>query len=161
MTFKQLANSIGLNVSRRTIARALKRLGFRRCIACPRPFITEKQAKVRQQWAADHQDWTVNAWARVVWTDECSFETGQRGRIWITRNSKEKYCSNCIKRNYRSGRCSFMVWGAIGWGYKSKLVFMQKNDPKDRGKILFPSIYCVNCTDIFRDQFQSICEASP
>ena len=39
-------------------------------------------------------------------------------------------------------------------------MFMQKNDSKNKDKILFFSIYCVNCTDIFRNQFQSICKVS-
>jgi len=50
-----------------------------------------------------------------------------------------------------------MVWGAIGWGFKSKLMFMQKNDSKDKDKRLFSRIYYVNCTEFVRDQFQSVC----
>jgi len=150
-TFKQLVNFIDLNINQRTVTQALKWLGYCRCIVCPHPFITEKQAKTQRKWAEDHLDWTVNAWACVIWTDECSFETEQWGRIWIIRNSKEKYCSTCIKRNYQSGRCFFMVWDAIDWEYKSKLMFMHKNDPKDRDKIFFFRLLYENCTEKIRD----------
>jgi hypothetical protein len=50
--------------------------------------------------------------------------TGERGRLYITRRVWEKLHPDCIQSVYRSGRTSFMVWGAIGWGWKSKLVFL-------------------------------------
>ena len=85
MTYKCLAKALVLNVSHRTIARALKLIGYRRCIACRRPFINQNQQRRRVRWAIQHMYWTVNNWARVIWSDECSFVTGERGRIWVTR----------------------------------------------------------------------------
>ncbi len=132
LTWSQLVKSIDLNVSRHTVRRALKILSYRRCVACGRPFITQKQVKKRVEWAHKHKYWTINNWARVVWSNECSFVTSERGRLFVTRRSHEWYHESCIKSIYRSGRTSFMVWGAIGWGYKSKLVFLQKMSG-DRG----------------------------
>ncbi len=65
-------------------------------------------------------------WRKVIWSDEATFETGKSGRIWVTRRVNEKRCSNCIRSVYRSGRVSVMIWGAIGWDYKSELVFLEK-----------------------------------
>ena len=62
----------------------------------------------------------------MVWSDEASFIIGERGRVFVTRRKNERYCADYIKSIYRSGRSSFMVWGAIGWGFKSKLVFLEK-----------------------------------
>lgn len=67
-------------------------------------------------------------WAKVIWTDECSFVTGERGRLYITRRKGERYHKDCIQSVYRSGRTSFMVWGAIGWGWKSRLIFLEKGE---------------------------------
>lgn len=86
MTYKRLAKALFLNVSHRTIARALKLIGYRRCIACRQPFINQNQQRRHVHWAIQHMYWTVNNWARVIWSDECSFVTGERGRIWITRH---------------------------------------------------------------------------
>ncbi len=132
LTWTQLVKSIGLNVSRHTVRRALKILGYRRCVACGRPYISDKQAKKRVDWANKHKFWTINNWARVVWSDECSFVTGERGRLFVTRRKFERYHESCIKSIYRSGCTSFMISGAIEWGYKSKLVFLEKM-PGDRG----------------------------
>ena len=47
LTYEQLIKRMGLNVSTRTVQRALKKLGYRRCVACSRPFINEKQRRKR------------------------------------------------------------------------------------------------------------------
>ena len=39
---------------------------------------------------------------------------------------------SCIRSIYRSGRTSVIIWGAIGWDYKSELVFLEKL-PERRG----------------------------
>ncbi|PQE19211.1 hypothetical protein CJF30_00007538 [Rutstroemia sp. NJR-2017a BBW] len=70
MTFEQVRAVLGVKASVRTIRRELRKLGYRRCIACPRPFINKAQAKKR--------------------------------------------------------RVSVMIWGMIGWNYKSPLVFLEK-----------------------------------
>ena len=126
LTYKQLIKRMGLNVLTRTVQRALKKLGYRRCVACSRPFINKAQRRKRLAWCLQHIYWTINNWARVIWSDEASFMTGERGRVFITRRKNKRYCADYIKSIYRSGRLSFMVWGVIGWGFKSKLVFLEK-----------------------------------
>jgi len=79
---------------------------------------------------ARYVNWTVNAWATVIWSDEATFMTGERGRLYITRRVWEKSHPDCIQSVYRLGRTSFMVWGAIGWGWKSKLVFLERRHGK-------------------------------
>lgn len=51
ITYKEIATSIGLNVSKYIVQRALKKLGYRRCVACSRPFINATQAKKRLAFA--------------------------------------------------------------------------------------------------------------
>lgn len=40
MTFKQVRRALNIPASVRTIRRELRRAGYRRCVACPRPFIS-------------------------------------------------------------------------------------------------------------------------
>lgn len=122
-----------VEASESTIRRALKRAGYRRCVACPRPFINARQAKQRVAFARRYRWWGTSDeadgdWRLVIWSDECTFETGKRGRVWVTRRVDEKHCTDCIKSVYRSGRKSIMVWGAIGWDWKSPLVFLEKEE---------------------------------
>ena len=47
MSFEQVKSTLNLPASARTIRRELRLAGYRRYIACPRPFITRLQAKKR------------------------------------------------------------------------------------------------------------------
>ena len=125
-SYARIKAECNIQASTTTLRRALKAAGYRRCIACPRPFISKKQAKRRLNFAFKYRWWGTQQWKVVIWSDEATFETGKRGRIWVTRRPDEKRCNTCIKSVYRSGRASIMVWGAIGWDWKSPLIFLEK-----------------------------------
>jgi hypothetical protein len=42
----------------------------------------------------------------------------------VVRTNKERYCLDCCQNRYCSGRTSFAIWAAVGWNYKSPLVFL-------------------------------------
>jgi hypothetical protein len=65
-------------------------------------------------------------WRKVVWSDKTIFETRKNSRVWVIKRVDERRCFNCIRFVYRSGRTTVMIWGVIGWGYKSLLVFIEK-----------------------------------
>jgi hypothetical protein len=136
LSYASLRSHLQIKASAKTLSRSLRRAGYKRCIACPRPFISKKAAKSRLSFSITHRWWGTSDvaaqrprggdWRKVVWSDECTFETGKIGRVWITRRADERRCPSCIKSVYRSGRTSLMIWGAIGWTWKSKLVFLDK-----------------------------------
>jgi transposase len=122
LTFEQVRTQLGIQASARTIRRELRRAGYRRCIACPRPYISRKQAKKRLGFALEHRWWGTSDyaafrqdgkvggdWRKVIWSDEATFETGKCGRIWVTRRVDEKRCTSCMRSVYRSGRVSVMI----------------------------------------------------
>ena len=51
LSLEQVRAHLNIEASARTIRRELRRVGYRRCIACPRPFISRKQAKKRLDFA--------------------------------------------------------------------------------------------------------------
>ncbi len=55
----------------------------------------------------------IEDWMRVIFSDESTFETGQRAREFVTRRPWEKYRQDCINNYKHSGRKSVMVLGAI------------------------------------------------
>ena len=122
LTFEQVRTQLGIQASARTIRRELRRAGYRRCIACPRPYISSQQAKRRVAFALEHRWWGTSDyaahrddgklggdWRKVIWSDEATFEVGKCGRILITWRVDEKRCTNCIRSIYRSGRFSVMI----------------------------------------------------
>jgi len=136
LSFVEVRAQLHLVASTRTIRRTLKKYSYRRCIACPRPFINFNQAKKRLAFAIKHRWWGTSEyaatregggdWRKIIWSDKTTFDIGKDGRVWVTRRVDEKYCPDCIKSIYRSGRFSLMIWGALGWDYKSPLIFMEK-----------------------------------
>ena len=54
MSFEQVRATLNLPASARTIRRELRMAGYRRYIACPRPFITRLQAKKRVVFAKEY-----------------------------------------------------------------------------------------------------------
>jgi uncharacterized protein YerC len=50
-SYSQIKASLQLDASTTTIRRALRVAGYRRCVACPRPFINKKQAAERLAFA--------------------------------------------------------------------------------------------------------------
>ena len=122
----QLAKELGIEASPQTIRRALRKASFRRCIACPKPLVSWINRRKRLQWAREHLHWRLEDWLRVIFTDESSFETGQRSRIFVGRRSGERYCPDCINKFKHSGRLSVMVWGGICGDQTSDLIHFKK-----------------------------------
>lgn len=131
-TYAQIKVACNIQASTSTIQRALKKAGYMRCIECPRPFISKQAAKKRLDFARKYRWWGTAQWKVAIWSDEATFERGKRGRVWVTRRIDEKACPTCIKSIYRSERTSVMIWGALGWDWKSALVFLEK-EPEKKG----------------------------
>lgn len=59
--------------SLRTVQRTLTKVGIKAVKPYRRPFISEKQAAQRLQWARHHRHWTVDDWSNVIFSDESVF----------------------------------------------------------------------------------------
>ena len=63
----------------------------------------------------------------MLWSDEVTFLVGGRTvKERVTRKRGEKTCPTCIQHQfYRGHIIPVNAWGAIGYGYKSPLLFIQ------------------------------------
>jgi hypothetical protein len=89
-SWARIKAELHLKASSTTIRRTMKRHGYRRCAACRRPFILKKAAEKRLAFAIKYRWWGIKSWKNVVWSDEATFETGKRGKIYVTRRPDEK-----------------------------------------------------------------------
>ena len=121
-SFMKLAKDLNIKASVETIRKALRKAGFRRCVACPKPLVSWENRKKRLKWAKAHLHWTVEDWHRIIFTDESTFETGQRAKTWVTRRPGERYCPDCMIKFKHSGQQSVMVWGGICGDQASELI---------------------------------------
>jgi transposase len=125
-TSKELAQKLldnrGLDVSRWTVQRQLKRLGYKSTLPYGTPMLTQEQKDARVQWAIKHQN---DDWSRTIFTDETCYQLFRNTiRRW-SRNPKAE-----VKRIPKN-RQKIMVWGGFSIkglvGYHSFNTIMDGN----------------------------------
>ncbi|CAM4901746.1 unnamed protein product [Rotaria socialis] len=58
-------------MSRWTVQRQLKRMGYKSTLPYGTPMLTQKHKEARAQWAIQHKD---DDWSRTIFTDETSYQ---------------------------------------------------------------------------------------
>lgn len=76
-TFTELGRSgvAGRIISRKTVARVLKRHGITKKVARRKPGLKKSCKIARLQFAKAHQSWTISEWNKVLFSDESNFNT--------------------------------------------------------------------------------------
>ncbi len=69
-------------ISERTTRRTLKQMGYSSWRPHQVPLLSAKNRKRRLQFAQAHQNWTIEDWKNVAWSDESRFLLWHRVRIW-------------------------------------------------------------------------------
>lgn len=126
MTLLEVSVTLAYNVGPGAIEHALKKHGYYRRLARRKPPISEKNRAIRLRWAIEHQDWTSEQWAKILWTDETWVTGGRHTRTWVTRKAGEEFDPTCIveKLQRRSG---WMFWGCFSGLYgKGPGIFWEK-----------------------------------
>ena len=111
--YVRLAKELEIETSEDTLRRALRRAGFRRCIACLKSLISWINRRKRLKWAREHLHWIIEDWLRVIYSDEATYETRQRARKFVIRRRSERHCSDCLNNFKLSDRQSVMIWEDI------------------------------------------------
>jgi hypothetical protein len=98
--------------------------------------------------------WTVE-WLKVRWSDEVTFLIGGRSaKEKVTRKRGERTHPTCIQHQFhRGGTIPVNAWRAIGYGYKSPLLFIDGTGK--RGAFKQVDYLC----QILEPHIQSIIEA--
>ncbi len=80
------------------------------------PLLSAKNRKRSLQFAQDHQNWTIEDWKTVVWSDECRFLLRYSdGRVRIWRKELESMAPSCLVSTVQAGGGGVMVWGILSW----------------------------------------------
>jgi Transposase/DDE superfamily endonuclease len=136
MNWGKLREELGLRCSIDTLKRRMHQRGYYRCVACQKPYLTLAQVTARFLWAIAHMFWTVE-WLKVLWSDEVTFLIGGKTvKQKVTRNvnkgCSERFCDTCIQHQLHRGHTTPVnAWGAIGFGYKSPLYFIDGHGKND------------------------------
>lgn len=118
---KQLEKDHSIKVSVDTVRRALKEKGLGAIEKKPKPALSYKNARKRLEWCKAHQDWTIEDWKRVVWSDETKVSRfNSDGRVWAWIRDGEAVQPKHVNGTYKHGGGGIMLWSAItyagtGW----------------------------------------------
>jgi hypothetical protein len=69
-----------------------------------RPFLSKKHRRERMDFAITHQDWTVEDWKTVVWSDETKINRfGSDGRKWVWKRAGEGLSDRLVQGTQKYG----------------------------------------------------------
>lgn len=128
LTNKQLADMLMENfndishISENTVGTARHKSGL--IYAPPRKtvLISESKRKTRINWCLNHLNNKTN-FQNVIFTDESWFELGPNRR-WLWRSKSDYSPEVCSPITAHPKKV--MIWGGIGWNFKSRLVFIDE-----------------------------------
>ncbi len=119
-------------ISERKIRRTLKQMGYSSRRPHRVPLLWAKNRKRRLQFAQAHQNWTIEDWKDVAWTDESRFLLRHSdGRVRIWRKEHESMDPSCLVSTVQAAGGGVMVWGIFSWHTLGPLV---------------PTEHCLNAT---------------
>src|SRR5690242_19253804 len=111
---RQLASNHDVNITFKTVEKMLKRSGLKACVKVKKPFLSQRHRKLRLRFAKRYQNWTVDDWRRVVFSDETKVNRiGSDGRKWVWKKPGSQLNYNHVLPTIKHGGGSMMVWGCF------------------------------------------------
>ena len=99
-----------------TLRRGLKGMGFKAKIKVKKPGLTVRHMRQCFAFATAHQDWTVEDWKKVVFTDETKLNRVEaKGREWVWVREGEKLSDRMVQKTQKYGGGHLMFWGCMSW----------------------------------------------
>ncbi len=110
-------------ISEHTTCRTLKQMGYSSRRPHQVPLLSAKNRKRRLHLAQAHQNWTIEDWKSVAWSDESRFLLRHSdGRVRIWRKEHESMDPSCFVSTVQVGGGGIMVWGIFSWHTLGPLV---------------------------------------
>jgi transposase len=102
-----------IEASSRTVRRRLDAAGlFGRVARIEYPF-TQVNITQRLEFAREHQDWTDDQWARVLFGDETYICLGANGQIWVQRPEDAAYQSEYMAQGQSNFAPKIGIWACF------------------------------------------------
>jgi transposase len=103
-------------VSASTVRRRLKEVGLIAKRRVKRPALKPRHIKGRLQFVKKYKEWTVEDWARVVWSDESKINRiCSDGLQWIWDDAPGRITTRSVQGTVKFGGGNVMVWSCMSW----------------------------------------------
>ncbi len=86
------------------------------------PLRSDKNSTRRKQFTQDHQNWTIEDWKNVAWSDESRFLLRHSDGVRIWCKEHESMDLSCCVSTVQAGGGGVMVWEIFSWHTLSPLV---------------------------------------
>ena len=95
------------------VQRRLHESGLHSQIAAKKPLLKDTKKQKRLAWAKKQEQWTLDRWKSVLWSDESKLEIfGSNHRVFVRCRVGERMISACVVPTVKHGGGGVMVWGA-------------------------------------------------
>ena len=114
-SLSQLKKIFNLDVHECTIRRALQKAGYHHRVARHCLYLNKRDRKRRLKFAKEHQDWTVEQWASVLFSDEMAVKLFMERHVkdYVWRMVDEEYHPHCINYGRWPQGTGMMFWGVF------------------------------------------------
>ena len=86
-------------MSKRTVRRYLKKLGYEYAVEIKRQWLSTKHRKARVRYCERYQHWTFQDWRKVIFSEESTFYVLKRkNHVKIWRTDDERLLPDCIQQ---------------------------------------------------------------
>ena len=104
-------------VTPQTVRNALKQNDFRSVVKRKRPLLKKAHRVARLKFARYHENWTVEDWKRILWSDETKINRiGSDGKAYTWKKKGEPLSDRTTTPTVKhGGGNNLMVWGCMGW----------------------------------------------
>lgn len=103
-------------VSPMTVRRALREQGLRAIKKVKKPRLSKSQRAARLKWALEHENWTLDDWKRVIWSDETKINRlNSDGIKYAWSKNPKNYPPEMVEETLKFGGGSLMIWGCMTW----------------------------------------------
>src|SRR5579871_6268356 len=158
-SLSQLKKIFHLNVHECTIRRALQKAGYHHRISRHRPYLNKRDKKRRLKFAKEHQDWTVEQWASVLFSDEMAVKLFMERHVkdYVWRTVDEEYHPHCINYERWSIGTGMMFWGVFRKDKMGPGVFFElKKGEKVNSTIYRDQILLGSLLQFWEESFEDI-----
>ena len=113
---------------RHRVRNRLRKIGLRAWRPYFGAVLRRRHRLPRVRWCNRVWDWDLQNWRRVWFSDESRFMLQKRdGRTRVYRRRNARFARNCVLQVDNFVRGSVMMWGAISYAWKTKLVRIPGN----------------------------------
>ncbi|KAK5991759.1 hypothetical protein PT974_07793 [Cladobotryum mycophilum] len=149
LNWQGLAKEAGVEMTcnPRTLHRTMGTLLYRRCLGCGRCWTHKRNKEKRCDYARKmlREFPQVQDWRAVRFSGELHFGFGLDGRIRVHPRSGERVCESCDKvpeTSWPRDVKRVHAWCAIGYGFKSELVFYEDSTSANCNGQMTMATYC-------------------